>query len=96
MDGPVRLPANRKEQLRAVEDVYDAWFKLWKESYLPKLFFKPKWYKSDTDLNVGDLVGFIKEKSKLSNDYTMGMVEHVSIGRDGLIRRVTVKYFNFK
>ena len=95
LDGPVRLPVDRQQQLRAVEDVYDAWFKVWKESYLPKLFFKPKWYKSDTDLKVGDLVWFIKEESKLSNDYTMGMVEQVNIGKDGLIRRVTVKYYNY-
>ena len=96
LDGPIRLPANRQEQLRAVEEVYDAWFKVWKESYLPKLLFKPKWYKSDTDLKVGDLVWFIKEESKLSNDFTMGMVEQVNTGKDGLIRRVVVKYYNNK
>ena len=94
LDGPVRLPADRKEQLEAVEEVYDAWFKIWKESYLPKLFFKPKWYRTDHDLKVGDLVYFIKAESKLSNDYTMGMVEQVNTGKDGLIRRVVVKYFN--
>ena len=96
LDGPIRLPDNRKQQLAAVEKVYDAWFKVWRESYLPKLFFKPKWYRTDTDLKVGDLVWFEKEESQLSHDYTMGMVEQVSVGRDGLIRRVVVKYFNPK
>ena len=96
LDGPIRLPASRQEQLKAVEEVYEAWFKVWKESYLPKLFFKPKWFKTDSDLKVGDLVWFIKEESKLSNDYTMGMVEQVNTGKDGLIRRVVVKYYNDK
>ena len=96
LDGPIRLPVNRQEQLKAVEEVYEAWFKVWKESYLPKLFFKPKWFKTDTDLKVGDLVWFIKQEGKLSSDYTMGMVEQVNIGKDGLIRRVVVKYFNEK
>ena len=76
--------------------MYDSWFKIWKESYLPKLFFKPKWYNTDTDLKVGDLVWFIKEESKLSNNYTMGMVEQVNTGKDGFIRRVVVKYYNWK
>ena len=60
LDGPVRLPNKFKEQLKAVENTYDAWFKVWKESYLPKLIFQPKWFKTDQDLREGDLVYFMK------------------------------------
>ena len=50
LDGPVQLPNKFKEQLKAVENAYDAWFKVSKESYLPKLIFQPKWFKTDQDL----------------------------------------------
>ena len=94
LDGPVRLPSKYKEQVAAVEKVYDSWFKVWKESYLPKLLCQPKWFKSDEDLKNGDLVYFSKSESSLSNDYTMGRVDQVITGKDGKIRRVIVKYFN--
>ena len=94
LDGPVRLPNKFKEQLKAVENAYDAWFKVWKESYLPKLIFQPKWFKTDQDLREGDLVYFMKSESKLSNEYTMGKVDQVIAGRDGIARRIIIKYFN--
>ena len=95
LDGPVRLPDKYREQVEAVENIYDAWFRIWHESYLPKLIYKPKWFKTDEDLQECDLVYFMKSESKLSNEYTMGRVDHVIAGKDGIIRRVIIKYFNF-
>ena len=96
LDGPVRLPDKYREQLEAVEQAYDSWFRIWHESYLPKLIYKPKWFKTDQDLQEGDLVYFMKSESKLSNEYTMGKVDQVIAGKDGIIRRVIIKYYNYK
>ena len=71
LDGLVRLPDKYREQVEAVENIYDAWFRIWHESYLPKLIYKPKWFKTDEDLQEGDLVYFMKSEHKLSNEYTM-------------------------
>jgi len=43
---------------------------------------------------VGDIVLFTKVDSILSKTYTYGMVTNVEVGRDGNIRRVTLKYQN--
>ena len=94
LDGPIRLPDKYREQVQAVEQTYDTWFKVWKESYLPKLLFRPKWFRTDQHLKEGDLVYFIKSESKLSNQYTMGKVDQVIVGKDGIIRIAIIKYYN--
>jgi hypothetical protein len=61
---------------------------------VPKLMHKPKWFRSDKDLVSGDLVYFIKREGALENKWTMGMVESVKKGRDGIIREAVIKYCN--
>ena len=41
-----------------------------------------------------DLVYFMKKEGKLATKWTMGMVEEVQKGRDGILREVTIKYCN--
>ena len=54
--------------------------------------FEPKWYNSDKDLKVGDLVYFQK-KGKANQTWTIGRVEQmVRSDRDNLIRRAIIKY----
>jgi hypothetical protein len=94
LDGPMRLPKNREEQLKLIGETYEAWFRIWRDSYVPKLMHRPKWFRSDKDLVNGDLVYFIKREGALENKWTMGMVESVKKGRDGIIREAVIKYCN--
>ena len=55
---------------------------------------QPKWFKTDYDLKPGDIVLFLKNESVMTQTYQYGMVTSVSAGRDGLIRKVNVKYRN--
>ena len=55
---------------------------------------QPKWYKSDVDLQPGDIVLFLKNDSSLSSNYQFGMVNSVEAGKDGRIRKARVKYRN--
>ena len=55
----LRLPRKREEQLKGVREMYDAWFKIWKDVYVPHLLFQPKWFLTDRDLLPGDLVHFM-------------------------------------
>ena len=66
LDGPMRLPKKREEHLKVVRETYDAWFNIWKDSYVPHLLHQPKWFKSDNDLLPGDLVYFMKKEGKLA------------------------------
>ena len=45
-------------------------------------------FRSDKDLLEGDLVYFVKKEGKLSNKWTIGMVDSVLKGRDGILREV--------
>jgi hypothetical protein len=94
LDGPMRLPKNREEQLKLIGDTYEAWFRIWRDSYVPMLMHRPKWFRSDKDLVNGDLVYFIKREGALENKWTMGMVESVKKGRDGIIWEAVIKYCN--
>ena len=94
LDGPMRLPTDKEEYLGVVRQKYDAWFKIWCDTYVPHLLHQPKWFNSDKDLLVGDLVYFLKKDSKLASKWILGMVEEIDKGRDGVLREVTVKYCN--
>ena len=94
LDGPIRLPKDRVEILSRVCELYDSWFKVWAESMVPKLMFKPKWFKTDKELKKGDLVYFPRTDSAIDSRWIMGVVESVTRGRDELIRVVNIRYRN--
>ena len=97
LEGPIRLTRGTRELMEKVEKMYKAWFYVWRDTVVPKIMFQPKWYNSDKDLQEGDLVYFQKKESKLDQPWTIGRVEQVVRSeRDDLIRKVIVKYQNFK
>ena len=76
------------------ERVFNAWFELWLSVHVPKLIVQPKWFKSDENLKIGDIVLFLKQDSTISSNYQYGIVDTVHQGRDKNIRRVTLRYRN--
>ena len=93
LNGPMRLPKGG-ELLDRVQEVYESWYKVWSQSYIPKLMFKPKWWKAETDLKEEDVVLFQKKDSVLEHEWTMGRIDQLVVGRDGLARRAIVRYQN--
>ena len=57
--------------------------------------YQPKWCKQERDLKEGDIVFFQKDESALAIRWTLGTIDQLVIGRDGLARRAMVKYQNF-
>ena len=53
--GPLLLPSGASEMVERVIKTYEAWYKVWSDSYIPKLMFKPKWFNTDTDLKLEGL-----------------------------------------
>ena len=74
--------------------IFNSWFELWLLSHVPKLMEQPKWFKTDRHLKEGDIVLFLKHESEISSTYQYGMIEEVEVSRDGLIRKVLVRYRN--
>ena len=94
LQGPIRLPTSRREMLDQVEKVYQGWFRIFRDSVVPRLINQPKWFNVDKDLKEEDIVYFQKVESGLKSEWTVGQVDQVIASRDGLIRRAVIKYFN--
>ena len=94
LDGPVRMPSGPGELMQRVEKGYKAFFKLWNVTMIPKLMKSHKWFNSNCQLMVGDIIYFQKDESELSSKWTIGKVTEVIVSKDGLVRRVEVTYQN--
>ena len=94
LDGPVRFPTGPKDVMKKVEEIYDAFFKVWNLSMVPRLIPQPKWFKESPELKVEDIVYFQKTENELSSDWTVGQIDSVTRSRDGVVRRANVRYFN--
>ena len=94
LDGPMRLPVGGGELLQQVEKIYTSWFKIWNDAYIPKLLYTPKWFNKNQDLNEGDIVIFQKKESELDSAWSLGTIDQLIEGRDGMYRRAIVKYRN--
>ena len=57
--------------------------------------FQPKWFKSDRDPKVGDVVLFLKSQKEFEKLYQYGVICDLKVSRDGKIRQVEVEYQNF-
>ena len=77
------------------KQIFNAWFDAWLISHVPKLMHHPKWFNSDSDLEKGDIVLFLKHDNSLSADYQYGMVENIHKSVDGKVRSVDIKYRNY-
>jgi hypothetical protein len=94
LDGNFRLPVGGYEMVEKVDRMYQAWYKLWRDSVVPKLIRKPKWFKTDKHLKPGDLVYYEKDSGKVTSPWVMGIVDQVLRGPDGLIREAVIVFRN--
>ena len=97
LDGPIRLADNLGKMMQKVDDTYRAWFKIWRDTWVPKLMRYPKWFDSSVDLEVGDLVYFQRTATELGHvqdKWVVGKIDRLDLGKDKKIRRVWIKYKN--
>ena len=67
---------------------------MWLTSYVPTLIFQPKWFKSDRDPKIGDVVLFLKSEKDFEKIYQYGLICDLKKSRDGKIRSIDVEYQN--
>ena len=94
LQGPIRLPTSKREILKHVENLYQGWFRIFKDAVVPKLINQPKWFRIEEHLSESDLVYFQKDEGDISGSWTLGQVDQLVVSRDGFIRRAIIKYFN--
>ena len=98
MSGPCSIE-NPTKMLEKMDDVFDAWWRVWSEERLADFVAKPpKWFRSDPDLKLGDIVVFHKrgpEQAIESPVWTIGRIVSVKKSTaDGQVREVDVEYKN--
>ena len=80
--------------IRSNKRIFEAWFDCWLTTHVPNLISKPKWFSSDKDLKVGDVVLFLKQDSLICSAYQYGIVKEIKRSRDGHVRRAIIRYQN--
>ena len=92
--GPVKVSSDLGKIIERNNDIFAVWFKAWLISCVPSLMFQPKWFRSDRDIRMGDIVLFLKSEKDFEEVYQYGIVKRVHKGRDNLVRKVDVEYQN--
>ena len=87
--GTLSVENDHIKLIRDNQKIFHAWFDAWLTTHVQNLVVRPKWFNSDVDMKIGDVVLFTKQESVLSN-----MVDEVERSRDNRIRRVKVRYQN--
>ena len=97
LNGPLKLPEGPASMMKKVNDVYKSFYRIYNDTMVAKLIqeAQPKWFRTDRDLKVDDVVFFRKsEGSAIKGKWTVGMVDSVTFGTDGLIREASIRYCN--
>ena len=76
-------------------DIFQVWYKAWLTSCVPSLMQHPKWFKSDIDPKIGDIILFLKSEKEFESIYQYGLITDLKVSRDGKIRQVEIEYQNY-
>ena len=91
---PMNVTSDPKRIIQENGKIFDVWFQAWLISHVPKLMDRPKWYSTDRDMQISDIVLFLKQEGALAKTYQYGMVHEIEKGKDGLVRKASIKYRN--
>ena len=90
----VTLVNNPSRIIKENSKIFNSWFENWLMSHVPKLLKQQKWFSTNDQVKVGDIILFLKQDSSINSEYQYGMVKDVMYGSDGIIRKVVIKYKN--
>ena len=86
---------NLRTRSALVTSVVDSFWKNWTMYYAPTLLHQSKWFYEGKEVQVGDIV-LVADSNILRGDYRLARVTAVNRSKDGLVRRATVSYKNFR
>ncbi len=79
-----------KTKYRQVQFVVERFWDRWKAEYLHLLQTRQKWYERRQNLQINDIL-LIMDDNSPRNQWKLGKVTEIHPGRDGLVRKVTLK-----
>ena len=94
-NSPLILVNDHKRLIEKNANIFRAWFKSWLVSYLPSLMERSTWHKTDREMQVGDVVLFLKSDREFDMQYQYGIISGTYPDPDdGHVRKVDVTYRN--
>ena len=93
-NAPLTICNDHKRLIETNANIFRAWFKAWIISYVPTIIDRPKWYKTNGKIQIGDIVLFLKNEKEFDELYQYGRVKSIITGKDGNVRKVDVEYKN--
>ena len=88
---PMEVTGNPQKILKENKQIFTTWFETWLISHVPKLLQQPKWFRTERDIKICDIVLFLKQEgSIISNNYQYGMIHEIIQSKDRIIRKVIV------
>ena len=90
----LELTCDVKKIIQTNADIFKVWFRSWLVSYVPLLMSQPKWFESDKNIAIGDVVLFLKSDKEFDRQYQYGIVVTLLPSKDERIRTVEVEYQN--
>ena len=82
--------SNHRKMFRFCQAYADMIWQRWVREYLPQNKVKSQWNKSETNIEVGDLVWLIEDNVKRSQ-YRMARILEIYPGKDGVVRSALIK-----
>ena len=89
--GPFNESRNVNKRYEFLQQLVNSWWDRWYQTVLPSLVPCYKWLQRHRNVKVGD-VCLIRYKNDVRSTYRLGQVVKASVGSDGLVRKVVLKY----
>lgn len=83
-------PINRLNRWQLLNQIQQSFWKRWSSEYLSSLQAKTKWYRSQSNLAIGDLV-LMRQPSVPPTVWKLARIVSVHPGDDGVVRVVTIR-----
>ena len=92
---PLLMPdVDLRDYTLKVQQLWEAWWKLWQEYYVEQLFEQQKWFTEGEEVQIGDLVMFKKKSSEFNSHFSLGKIDEVCESHDDRVRNVWIRYKN--
>ena len=83
-----------KRIIESNNKIFEVWFKEWLTSYVPSLVEKPKCFVAEKNVNIGDVILFLKSEQEFVCQFQYGIIVDSIKSRDNITRTVKIEYRN--
>ena len=88
--GNLTVTSDPRKIMQFNNEVFQIWFKCWLTSYIPTLVHQPKWFRSDRDIKIGDVIFFLKPDKEFEKTHQYDLIKDVKVSKDKKIRKVVI------